>query len=154
MLNISFIKIHDVNLVKMSYDGPPKVPILPDFILSQRFPLCQSLWKISSSSLRAWDQLIQSSVLLWKSRVQLHFGSHPNHCALLKLPLYKVWSEFTNYWLSVLLKERKKNATRLQALERRLRRLDRNLRENRSVIFRLKSIRKQSKTFKLILFEF
>jgi WD40 repeat protein len=71
---------------------------------------------------RAWDQLIQSSVLLWKSRVRLHFGSHPNQCALQKLPLYK---------------ERKKSATRLQALERRLRRLDMNLRENR---FEVKTI--------------
>jgi len=71
---------------------------------------------------RAWDQLIQSSVLLWKSRVRLHFVSHPNHCSLQKLPLYK---------------ERKKSAARLQALERRLRRLDRNLRENR---FEVKTI--------------
>jgi len=69
---------------------------------------------------RAWDQLVKSSVLLWKSRVRRHFGSHPNHCALLNLPLYK---------------DRKKSAARLQALERRLRRLDRNLQENKFKVY-------------------
>ena len=77
----------------------------PDFLSRQSFQ------RHCIFSVRAWDQLIQTSVLLWKSRVRLHFRSHPNHCALQKLPLYKVCLPIQqgflyrrlHFWIDVLL---------------------------------------------------
>lgn len=65
---------------------------------------------------KAWLELIDSSVILWKARIRRHCCLHPAHLPLLSLPLF----------LDI-----RRSATRLQKLARRLARLHNNIQDNK-----------------------